>query len=33
MYKIKDITNKIHCAECLEFMKKIPDDSIDTIIT
>lgn len=29
----KDIVNKIHCAECLEFMKKIPDKSIDLIVT
>ena len=33
MYKIKNITNKVHNAECLEFMKKMPDNSIDTIIT
>jgi len=33
MYKIKDIINQIHCADCLKFLKKIPDDSIDLILT
>jgi len=33
MYKIEDIINKIHCADCLEFMKEIPDKSIDLILT
>jgi site-specific DNA-methyltransferase (adenine-specific) len=28
-----DFINKIHCADCLEFMKGMPDNSIDTIIT
>ena len=32
MYKIEDIVNKIHCADCLEFMKQIPSNSIDTLI-
>ena len=25
--------NKVHCADCLEFMKDIPDKSIDLILT
>ena len=33
MYKIEDIINKIHCADCLEFMKGIPDKSVDLILT
>jgi site-specific DNA-methyltransferase (adenine-specific) len=33
MYEIKDIINKVHCADCLEFMKEIPDKSIDLVIT
>jgi len=33
MYKIEDIVNKVHCADCLEFMKQIPDKSIDLVLT
>ena len=33
MYEINDIVNKVHCADCLEFMKRIPDKSIDLIVT
>jgi len=33
MYKIKDIINKVHNADCLDFMKDIPNKSIDLIIT
>jgi site-specific DNA-methyltransferase (adenine-specific) len=25
--------NKVHCADCLEFMKQIPDKSIDLVLT
>lgn len=32
MYNIEDIIDKIHCADCLEFIKEIPDKSIDLII-
>ena len=32
MYKIEDIINKVYCADCLEFMKEIPDKSIDMIL-
>lgn len=32
MYKIEEIINKIHCADCLEFMKDIPDNLIDLIV-
>ena len=30
---IEDIINKVHCADCLEFMPLIPNKSIDAIIT
>jgi len=33
VYKIEDIVNKIHCADCFESMKEIPDNSIDSIVT
>lgn len=33
MYKIEDIINKVHCADCLEFMKQIPDKSVDLVLT
>jgi len=33
MYKIKDIINKVHCAECLEFMKQMPDKCVDLVLT
>jgi site-specific DNA-methyltransferase (adenine-specific) len=33
MYKIEDIINKIHCADCLTFLSNIPDESIDMILT
>lgn len=33
MYKIEEIINKVHCADCLEFMKQIPDKSIDLVLT
>jgi len=32
MYKIEDIVNKVHCADCLEFMKDMLDKSIDMIL-
>ena len=32
MNKIEDIVNKVHCADCLEFMPLIPDKSIDMIL-
>jgi len=32
MKKIEDIINKVHCADCLEFMKDIPDKSVDLVI-
>lgn len=33
MYKIEELKNTIHCADCLIFMKGIPDKSIDSVIT
>ena len=31
MYKIEDIINKIHCADCLQFMRGMPDNCVDLI--
>jgi len=31
--KFEEMINKIHCADCLEFMKDIPDESIDLVLT
>lgn len=33
MKRIKDIINKIHCADCLEFMKEMPDGCVDLTVT
>ncbi|MFH2062475.1 MAG: site-specific DNA-methyltransferase, partial [Candidatus Beckwithbacteria bacterium] len=33
MYKIEDIINKVHCADCLEFMKQMPDKCVDLALT
>jgi len=33
MYKIDDIINKVHCADCLEFMKEMPDKCVDLVLT
>jgi DNA modification methylase len=33
MYKIEEIKNKIICGDALEVLKKIPDESVDCIIT
>jgi len=30
---MKDLINKVHCADCLDIMKDIPDNSIDLTIT
>lgn len=30
---MQDLINKIHNADCLEFMKKLPDKSIDLVLT
>ena len=32
MYKIENLKNTIHCADCLTLMKGIPDKSIDMIL-
>ena len=29
----EDFINKVHCADCLEFMKSMPDNSVDSIVT
>ena len=33
MYKIEDLINKIHCCDCLDLMREMPENSIDCIIT
>ncbi|MFH2062453.1 MAG: site-specific DNA-methyltransferase [Candidatus Beckwithbacteria bacterium] len=33
MKKIEDIINKVHCSDCLTFMKELPDKSIDLCLT
>lgn len=33
MFKIKDIINKVHCADALEFMRQIPDGVIHCGVT
>ena len=33
MYKIEELINKVHCADCLEFMKQLQDKSIDLVLT
>ena len=33
MKKIDDIINQIHCADCLDFMKDFPDNSVDLVLT
>ena len=32
MYKLEDIINKVHQADCLEFMKQMPDKCVDMIL-
>jgi len=31
--KLEEMINKVHCWDCLEFMKQIPDKSIDLVLT
>lgn len=31
MYEIKDIIDKVHCADCLEFMEQMPNECVDLI--
>lgn len=33
MIRFEEMINKVHCADCLEVMKDIPDGSIDLILT
>ena len=33
MYNIDEIKNQIICGDCLEVMKLIPDNSVDSIVT
>ena len=32
MFKIEDIVNQVHCSDCLEFMKQMPDQCVDMVI-
>ncbi len=29
MYQIEEIVNKVHCADCLSFLRQMPDESVD----
>ena len=33
MNRIEDITGKIHCCDCLEFMKQMPDGCVQCCVT
>lgn len=33
MYKIENLKNTIHCADCLTLMKSLDDNSIDLTVT
>lgn len=33
MYEIADIINKIHCADSLVFLKEMPDECVDCVVT
>jgi len=33
MKNINELIGKVHCADCLELLKEIPDESVDAIIT
>lgn len=33
MLELKDIINKVHCSDCLEFMRQMPDECIDLVLT
>lgn len=33
MFEIKDIINKVHCGDCLDFMREMPDKCVDLLYT
>ena len=33
MFKIEDIVNKVHCADCLGFLRQMPGESVDMVLT
>lgn len=33
MRNLEDIINKVHCADCLEVMKEMPDKCVDLVLT
>ncbi len=33
MKNLADIINKVHCADCLEFMRDMPDECVDCVVT
>ncbi len=33
MHEMKDIIDKVHCCDCLDFMRDMPDNCVDAIIT
>ena len=30
---MKELLNKVHCMDCLEFLRMIPDNSVDSCVT
>ena len=30
---MEELLNKVHCLDCIEFMRKLPDDSVDAGVT
>ena len=33
MFTIKEIINQVICGDCLEVMKKMPENSVDLVLT
>lgn len=33
MYELVDLLNRVHCADCLDFMGQMPDECVDLVIT
>ena len=31
--ELADIINKVHCADCIDFLREIPDETVDCIVT
>lgn len=33
MYRIEDIVDRVHCSDCVAFLKDTPDNSVDFVLT